>query len=76
MGDHLVSEALYIQDPDNNGIELYRDRPRDTWKRDAEGDYIMTTDPVDVDGLLAAAEGLTQRPACWHRDRTCAFSCR
>ncbi|WP_379141518.1 VOC family protein [Paenibacillus sp. sgz500992] len=59
QGDHLVSEALYIQDPDNNGIELYRDRPRDTWKRDAEGDYIMTTDPVDADGLLAAAEGLT-----------------
>jgi catechol 2,3-dioxygenase len=59
QGDHLVSEALYIQDPDNNGIELYRDRPRDTWKRDAQGDYIMTTDPVDVDGLLAASEGLT-----------------
>lgn len=59
QGDHLVSEALYIQDPDNNGIELYRDRPRDNWKRDAAGDYIMTTDPVDVDGLLAASEGLT-----------------
>jgi catechol 2,3-dioxygenase len=58
QGDHLVSEALYIQDPDNNGIELYRDRPRDTWKKDAEGNYIMTTDPVDVDGLLAASEGL------------------
>ncbi|WP_410511694.1 VOC family protein [Paenibacillus sp. BR2-3] len=58
QGDHLVSEALYIQDPDNNGIELYRDRPKDTWKKDAEGNYIMTTDPVDVDGLLAASEDL------------------
>lgn len=59
QGDHLVSEALYIEDPDNNGIELYRDRPRDTWKRDAQGHVVMTTDPVDVDGLLAASEGLT-----------------
>ncbi|AIQ58104.1 VOC family protein [Paenibacillus borealis] len=59
QGDHLVSEALYLQDPDNNGIELYRDRPRDTWKYDAAGGVVMTTDPVDVDGLLAASEGLT-----------------
>lgn len=59
QGDHLVSEALYIRDPDQNGIELYRDRPRDTWKRDAEGDYVMPSDPVDVDGLLSASEGLT-----------------
>lgn len=59
QGDHLVSEALYIQDPDNNGIELYRDRPQDTWKHEANGDVVMTTDPVDVDGLLAASEGLS-----------------
>ncbi|WP_379134875.1 VOC family protein [Paenibacillus sp. sgz500958] len=58
QGDHLVSEALYIQDPDDNGIELYRDRPKDTWKKDGEGHVVMTTDPVDVDGLLAASEGL------------------
>lgn len=58
QGDHLVSEALYIQDPDNNGIEIYRDRPKDTWKHDAVGHVVMTTDPVDVDGLLAASEGL------------------
>ncbi|WP_019911589.1 VOC family protein [Paenibacillus sp. HW567] len=58
QGDHLVSEALYIQDPDNNGIELYRDRPRDAWKHDAEGNVVMSTDPVDVEGLLAASEGL------------------
>lgn len=59
QGDHLVSEALYIQDPDNNGIELYRDRPRDTWERDAQGHYVMTTEAVDVEGLLADSEGLT-----------------
>ncbi|MEK5032830.1 VOC family protein [Paenibacillus sp. FSL R7-0302] len=59
QGDHLVSEALYIEDPDHNGIELYRDRPRDTWKYEATGNVVMTTDPVDVDGLLAASEGLS-----------------
>jgi len=58
QGDHLVSEALYIQDPDNNGIEIYRDRPRDSWKWDAENHVVMATDPVDVDGLLATSEGL------------------
>lgn len=58
QGDHLVSEALYIQDPDNNGIELYRDRPKDTWRKDSAGNYVMTTDPVDVEGLIAASEGL------------------
>lgn len=58
QGDHLVSEALYIQDPDNNGIEIYRDRPRDTWTWNADNQVSMTTDPVDVDGLLAASEGL------------------
>ncbi|MEK3672046.1 VOC family protein [Paenibacillus sp. FSL R10-2771] len=58
QGDHLVSEALYLQDPDNNGIEIYRDRPRDTWKYEPTGNVVMTTDPVDVDGLLAASEGL------------------
>lgn len=57
QGDHLVSEALYLSDPDGNGIEIYADRPRDTWKRDAQGEYIMTTDPVDIDGLLSVSEG-------------------
>ncbi|MEK5415978.1 glyoxalase [Paenibacillus odorifer] len=59
QGDHLVSEALYIQDPDNNGIEIYRDRPKSEWKYNAEGHVMMSTDPVDVDGLLAASEGLS-----------------
>jgi len=50
--DHLVSEALYLNDPEGNGIEIYRDRPRAEWGRD--GDEIeMSTLPLDVDGLLA-----------------------
>ncbi|WP_159885723.1 VOC family protein [Paenibacillus puerhi] len=56
QADHLVSEALYIADPDHNGIEIYCDRPRDTWRRDAQGNYIMATDPIDWDGLLALAQ--------------------
>lgn len=59
QGDHLVSEALYLDDPDGNGIEIYADRPRDTWKRDEHGGIIMTTDPVDVSGLMAISEGLS-----------------
>lgn len=58
QGDHLVSEALYINDPDGNGIEIYADRPRNTWKRRENGEYVMTTDPVDIEGLLALSDGL------------------
>jgi catechol 2,3-dioxygenase len=54
--DHGVSEALYLQDPDGNGIELYRDRSRDEWPRDAAGEFTMTTKPLDVQALLAEAE--------------------
>jgi catechol 2,3-dioxygenase len=50
--DHLVSEALYLSDPDGNGIEIYRDRPRSEWPR-ADGGVAMGTLPVDLDGLLA-----------------------
>jgi catechol 2,3-dioxygenase len=53
-GDHLVSEAFYLQDPDNLGIEVYADRPRSTWRRIGR-ELMMATDPVDVDGLLEAA---------------------
>ncbi len=50
--DHLVSEALYLADPDGNGIEIYRDRPRNEWT--FSGDQVqMATDPLDVDGLVA-----------------------
>ncbi|WP_046227821.1 VOC family protein [Paenibacillus dauci] len=57
QGDHLVSEALYLNDPDNNGIEIYADRPKETWQKDEHGYIIMGTEPVDVEGLLELAEG-------------------
>lgn len=49
--DHLVSEALYLQDPEGNGIEIYRDRPRDEWPRE-DGELRMDTIPLDLQGLL------------------------
>ena len=52
-GDHLVSEALYLQDPDNLGIEVYADRPRAGWHYNA-GELAMASDPVDMHGLVAA----------------------
>jgi catechol 2,3-dioxygenase len=53
--DHGVSEALYLRDPDGNGIELYRDRPRAEWPRAADGSLRMTTERLDVDALLEEA---------------------
>ena len=53
-GDHLVSEAFYLQDPDGLGIEVYADRPRETWRR-VGLELKMATDPVDVAALLSAA---------------------
>jgi catechol 2,3-dioxygenase len=55
QGDHTVSEALYISDPDHNGIEIYCDRPRSQWQKNAEGYYVMGSDPVDIEGLLKLA---------------------
>lgn len=55
QGDHLVSEALYLEDPDGNGIEIYRDRPRSEWPR-VNGQLQMASDPVDIRGVLAEAE--------------------
>ena len=52
--DHGVSEALYLRDPDGNGVELYRDRPRDVWPTDAEGRLAMFTRRLDLADLLAA----------------------
>ncbi|HEX2495493.1 MAG TPA: VOC family protein, partial [Gaiellaceae bacterium] len=52
--DHGVSEAIYLRDPDENGIELYRDRPREEWPRDGDG-IAMITRPLDLRGLLAEA---------------------
>src|SRR5579864_8331845 len=51
--DHGVSEAIYLRDPDLNGVELYRDRPQEEWPRSADGSFTMFTRPLDVDGLLA-----------------------
>ncbi len=53
--DHGVSEAVYFQDPDGNGIELYRDRDPSDWPRTADGDLAMVNDPLDVDALVAEA---------------------
>lgn len=55
QADHLVSEALYLSDPDRNGIEIYRDRPRSEWNRNADGTVQMASDPIDWEGLLAEA---------------------
>lgn len=53
--DHGVSEALYLRDPDGNGLELYWDRSRDEWPRDADGGLAMDTRPLDLASLAAAA---------------------
>jgi catechol 2,3-dioxygenase len=51
--DHGVSEALYLNDPDGNGVELYWDRPRESWPRNADGSLAMYTRQLDLKGLLA-----------------------
>jgi catechol 2,3-dioxygenase len=51
--DHGVSEALYLRDPDQNGIELYCDRPQELWPRTPDGGLSMYTKPLDLDNLLA-----------------------
>ena len=55
--DHLVSEALYLTDPEGNGIEIYADRARDEWKFDEDGKVQMGTLPLDVDSLLREVTG-------------------
>jgi catechol 2,3-dioxygenase len=51
--DHGVSEAIYLRDPDGNGVELYRDRPEAEWPRAPDGSIAMHTRPLDLQGLLA-----------------------
>ncbi|MFC5457654.1 VOC family protein [Prosthecobacter fluviatilis] len=53
--DHGVSEALYLHDPDGNGLELYVDRAPSLWPRSSSGELSMTTEPLDLDALLAEA---------------------
>lgn len=54
--DHGVSEALYLNDPDGNGVELYWDRPREQWPRNSDGSLAMYTRQLDLKGLLAEPE--------------------
>lgn len=51
--DHAVSEALYLNDPDNNGVELYWDRPKEQWRYNDDGSIIMVTEPLDLSDLLS-----------------------
>ena len=54
--DHGVSEALYLHDPDGNGIEIYADRPRSKWPKDAKGDIEMYTKSLDINSLMKELE--------------------
>ncbi|HXE57052.1 MAG TPA: VOC family protein [Gemmatimonadales bacterium] len=56
MADHLVSEAVYLADPDGLGIEVYADRPRGEWRRDGR-ELVMTTEPLDAEAVLRAGRG-------------------
>lgn len=60
--DHGVSEALYLTDPEGNGVELYYDRPRERWPRSDDGSIDMYTDRLDLDALEAAADGADAAP--------------
>jgi catechol 2,3-dioxygenase len=51
--DHGVSEAIYLRDPDDNGVELYRDRPQEEWPKNSDGSFTMISAPLDLDALLA-----------------------
>jgi catechol 2,3-dioxygenase len=62
FSDHLVSEAIYLADPDGNGIEIYRDRPRQDWY-DADGNFLLGNAPLDLDGIMAEAAGDSEP---WH----------
>jgi catechol 2,3-dioxygenase len=55
--DHLVSEALYLEDPEGNGIEIYRDRPREEWGHAENGELRMATLPLDLDAVMAEGSG-------------------
>ncbi|HEX5654238.1 MAG TPA: VOC family protein, partial [Chitinophagaceae bacterium] len=53
--DHGVSEAIYLDDPDGNGVELYWDKPQEEWPRDRNGNLQMVTEPLNLEGLLELA---------------------
>jgi catechol 2,3-dioxygenase len=54
--DHGVSEAIYLDDPDGNGVEIYWDKPQNKWPRDSAGNLMMVTEPLDMEDLLREAE--------------------
>jgi catechol 2,3-dioxygenase len=56
VADHGVSEAIYLRDPDNNGVEIYADRPKSSWKVSNDGMVEMVTEPLDIDSLLRELE--------------------
>lgn len=58
FADHLVSESLYLRDPENNGIEIYRDRPAKDWPRDSEGNILMDTLPLNLQSIVAEMDRL------------------
>jgi len=58
FADHLVSESLYLRDPENNGIEIYRDRPARDWPRDSEGNIMMDTLPLNLQSIVAEMDRL------------------
>lgn len=60
--DHGVSEAIYLRDPDDNGVELYWDRPSEAWPRTPQGELAMYTAPLDLASLLREAESDDEAP--------------
>ncbi|MDS0300056.1 VOC family protein [Halogeometricum sp. S1BR25-6] len=60
--DHDVSEALYLVDPEGNGVEIYADRPQEEWPRAVDGTISMGTAPLDLDDLLSASDGAAAAP--------------
>ena len=60
--DHGVSEALYLRDPDDNGVELYWDRPHEAWPRTPDGELAMFTRRLDLNGLLKEVESVPDAP--------------
>lgn len=67
--DHGVSEALYLRDPDGNGVELYWDRPREEWPRGKDGDLRMVSEQLDLNALLTAATQASPSPEDTPTDR-------
>lgn len=70
--DHGVSEALYLRDPDGNGVELYWDRPQEQWPRTADGGLNMFTHALDLEGLLKEANGKQPNTGEAHENEPCS----